>query len=400
MANAKKEPRVPIYKQIKDELSREIAQANRPPNSPFLSENEAIERFKVSRVTVRQAFELLEQEGYIYRVQGKGSFIGPHDIIPTKIVAFLGTCILSSGIESVLLRSIEDYLDKNNYNLITCNTNNNFAKTTSYIKRLIRNKVDAIIYICVLSDQEYNKNTELIDYLRNNGIPVVLVDRYVEDLKDSVFIVTPDNVRGAQAMTTHLASIGHARIGMLVGMNCSSVDERIAGYRQSLDENGLEFRPEFIKRVTSYDDYKVAAMQFLMMKDAPTAIFCANDDMACRLIEAFADFNINVPENIAVVGFGDHHNFQTSRPVHLTTVRVPLWEEGKLAASIVVDILQGRDITPTHIQVPCELVIRETCGIKQVGKKLAQLRQAHHDLSPVEPSQNPEFAKDVAPTES
>jgi GntR family transcriptional regulator of arabinose operon len=371
----KKTPRQPIYRQIKAELAREIEQFNLPPNSPFLSENEAIERFKVSRVTIRQAFELLEQEGFIYRMQGKGSFIGPHDAKPTKTVAFIATCILSNGVESVLLRSIEDYLDQRNYNLIICNTSNSFEKTENYIKRLIRNNVDAIIYVCVLAEQGNEKNADLINFIRNNGIPVVLVDRYVSEVKDKVSIVTPDNYTGAYAMTEHLISLGHTRIGICASVpQTSPVLDKLAGFKQCLADHGLEFQPELVKLVLSDDDYNVVAMQFHMMKDAPSAVFALWDDLAYHLIEAFKSFNVNVPDDIAVVGFDDYSIFKPNFPVHLTTVRVPLWEEGKLAASIVVELLQGRELTPTHVKVPGELVIRETCGIRNVGRRLAAMK--------------------------
>ena len=378
----KKPAKLPIYKRIHNELAEEIDRLNPQPNTTFLTENKAIERFKVSRVTIRQAFDLLEQDGYIYRVQGKGTFIGPHEAKPSKTAAFIASCILHNGVESVMLRSVEEYLSKNHCNLVICNHNNEFARAENYIKRLIRSGIDAIIYVSIISDAEYEKNADLIRFMLNNNVPVVLIDRYVASLEDRVFIVEADNYRAAYEMTQHLISLGHSRIGMCSGLYCSSVDDRMRGYRQCLEDQQCPWRAEWLKVVRSENDYRAIAMQFRMMREGPTAVFVSCDEMAIRLIEAFRDFDVKVPDEIAVVGFDDFSNYTPSLSVQLTTMRVPLWEEGKLAATMVMDILKNRDIAPTHVRVPCELVIRESCGIKYVGRRLAQMQTHVGSSSP------------------
>lgn len=369
--------RMPLYKKIEQELIEEIENQNPPPNTPFLTENDAIERFGVSRITIRQAFDLLEQRGYIYRVQGKGTFISIREASPTKTVAFLASCILTNGVESTLLRAIEEYIDGHNYNMIICNTNSEFIRTERYLKRLVQSGIDAIVYVCVISDKEYDKNLEYIDFIRNNNIPFVLVDRYIPSAKEGMFIVTPDNFNAAYQMTEHLISIGHEKIGFCTGQYSSAPEERIGGYRKCLQDYQIQFNPEYVKKVTHEDAYKTVATQYSIMKNRPTAIFAICDDAAYELIDAFSLFNIRVPEDIAVVGFDDFA-IRPDRSVNLTTMRVPLWEEGRITASIIVDLLEGREIAPSHIRVPCELVVRDTCGIKLFGRRKLAQTVAHH----------------------
>ena len=365
--------RTPLYESIAHTLRDEIDLADFPPNTPFLSENEAIERFKVSRITVRHAFEILEQEGYIYRVQGKGSFVGPHTARPTKTVAYIATCIMNSGVENMLLRSIEDVMDRNNYNLIICNNSNNFDKTENYLKRLIRNQVDAVVFIALISETHYERNAELVRFATNNGVPVVMVDRYCESLREEIRGVTPDNYGGAYQMGSHLIDLGHRRMGVLRGWWCSSARERFDGFAAALAEHGLKIDPEHIKVDEAPNAMGIVAMQYAMMKDRPTAVFALNDYMAVRLVQAFESYGLSVPRDIAVVGFDD---FDTdSCPVPLTTVRAPLWEEGQMAASLVVDILRGRPVKPVIIRVPVQLVIRESCGIKHLAKTATRLEE-------------------------
>ncbi len=101
-----------------------------------------------------------------------------------------------------------------------------------------------------------------------------------------------------------------------------------------------------------------------MMQDRPTAIVCLSDGPACQLIEALTQIQIRVPEDIAVVGFNDYADECVPVPVPLTTVRVPLRQEGRMAAAIMLDLMEKRAAAPARITVPCELVVRESCGVR------------------------------------
>ena len=361
----KKKEHQPLYKKIKAELGREIQHKQYPPNTPFLTENEAIERFGVSRVTVRQAFDLLEQEGYIYRVQGKGSFISALETQPVKTVAFLATCIMSNGVESVLLRSVEDYLDRQNISLIICNNSNRFDKTQRYLERLVRSGVDGVIYVSVLAE-DYERNAPLIQFLSNHDIPVVLLDRYLPSLYDKSYIVTPDNYAGGYALTRHLISLGHKRIGFCFGGGQSSTNDRFKGYEKCMQDHQLPLEPQYLKTIQCEEDYRIAAMQWKMMPQPLTAVFAQWDDIAYHLADALREFGVQVPGEMAVVGFDDYSIFKPKQPLALTTVHVPLWDEGQLAASMMVELIRAeRPLAPTHVKVPCELVIRESCGMRR-----------------------------------
>ncbi len=354
----------PKYQIIKNAMVKEITENNLAPNTPYLTENQAIERFNASRITIRKALDLLEQDGLIYRVQGKGGFIAPHNARPQKSIAFLGTCIVTNGVESVLLRAIEEYVDMQNYNMLVCNTNNDFNRAERYLQRLIKSKIDAIVYMSILSDQEYDKNAHFIRYMQNNGISCVQIDRYVDSIPSSeVFAITPDNYQGGYQITEHLISLGHTRIGFCGGMRSSSQDDRIAGYQQCLRDHGIEPNNDLIRRSLTEDDMPVVARRFMMIKDRPTAIFVICDEMAYRLIDSFTTQGVRVPTDMAVVGFDDFA-MNVGHSIGLTTMHVPLWEEGVLAASVLVDLLEGRQIVPCHIKVPCTLVVRESCGAR------------------------------------
>lgn len=356
--------KLPAYKQIRLELVTEIDQRNPAPNSPYYSEKDIIERFGVSRVTVRQALELMEQDGYIYRVQGKGTFIGSLETKPAKTVAFVATCILKNEGEAVLLRSVEDTLNRQNYNLIICNTNNDFIKTERYLRRLIKARIDAIIYICAAAEGDYARNAQLVNYIVNSEVPCVMLDRMVEPTAQPVYAVTADNARGAAQLTEHLIALGHTRIGFCAAEESSSTRERLEGYRQCLAAHGLPAPRDYVKHMHSPDEHQVVAMQYMMLAERPTAIVAAHDPMALGLKEGFTALGVKVPGEMAIVGFED----SGAGPSALTMWRVPLWEMGKLAASLAADLLQGKAVAPCQIRIPGELVIRDGCGVKCAGR--------------------------------
>ncbi|MCZ7672215.1 MAG: substrate-binding domain-containing protein [Chloroflexi bacterium] len=93
----------------------------------------------------------------------------------------------------------------------------------------------------------------------------------------------------------------------------------------------------------------------------PDAVFVASDGMAFSALRALHTARVNVPDDIAVVGFDDLP-FATSTHPSLTTVRQPIRRIGAMAAEILLDIIQTGTEPPRRIILPTELVIRQSCG--------------------------------------
>lgn len=192
-------------------------------------------------------------------------------------------------------------------------------------------------------------------------LPTVLLNCYVADR--SLLSVVPAEVRGGRTATRRLVQAGHRRIGLIEGealMDASR--DRLKGYRQALAEAAIPFDPELVRPGNWEPSAGYEQARALMaLARPPTAIFCANDLMALGCLEALKELGLRIPEDIAVIGYDDREIAQFMRPP-LTTVLLPHFEMGTLAAEYLIE----RNVRPRGRQlqtkVDCPLVERRTVG--------------------------------------
>lgn len=180
---------------------------------------------------------------------------------------------------------------------------------------------------------------------------------------DRQMIVTHDQ-KGARLVALHLANLGHTRIGFIAGLKeFLSASERHAGFSDGLAECGLSLSEDYIVRGDfTFRSGVKAAEKLLSMKNRPTAIFAANDEMAAGALLAIRMAGLRAPDNISVVGFDDFHIAETVWP-RLTTIHSPTRKIGQMAANL---LLNKNTSDPVSFKVPePELVIRESSGPAQ-----------------------------------
>jgi LacI family transcriptional regulator len=174
-----------------------------------------------------------------------------------------------------------------------------------------------------------------------------------------------DNVGGATAMTRHLLSLGHRRIGFIRGAARNvDADERRRGYRNALRAARVERDPllEVDGDFTEAGGYRAAkALARLPAAQRPTAIFAANDSMAIGALSAAHDAGLAVPDEIAITGFDDIPIAQYTSPP-LTSVRVPIIELGERATERLVQQLAGDRRRAGSEILATTLVVRQSCG--------------------------------------
>lgn len=188
-----------------------------------------------------------------------------------------------------------------------------------------------------------------------------------------------DNTTGAYMAVRHLLRLGHRRIAHIKGPAEYLVSyARYQGYCQALLEAGLFPDAELILEGNFLppSGRTCASKLFeLPLEKRPTAIFAASDQMAYGVLTAAEEYGLSVPGDIALVGFdGDRPSTYTRPP--LTTVRQPYFEMGQRGVALLLSLLHQPDSLnneihrqatlsqqqPIHIQLPAELVVRESCG--------------------------------------
>jgi LacI family transcriptional regulator len=203
-------------------------------------------------------------------------------------------------------------------------------------------------------------NTRLVDQppasLRT---PTVLLNCHVAN--GALPSIVPGEVAGGHAATDVLLRAGHRRIGYINGeASMEASRHRLRGYRQALATADLPFDPELVRDgnwqpLSGYE----ATRALMSLAAPPSAIFCANDLMAVGCYEALRELGLRIPEDVAVMGYDDRELAQHLHPP-LTTVLLPHFEMGSIAAEILLDAAAGSPARPRQIKVECPIIMRKS----------------------------------------
>ncbi len=179
----------------------------------------------------------------------------------------------------------------------------------------------------------------------------------------NISTINADDVAGGKLGTQHLIDLGHRRIAYLCGSSSvsTSVPRRI-GYLSALREHGIEASSELI--LDSGFDWRdgydsMAALLELPREKRPTAVFAANDLCADGVLRLLRERGLSVPDDISVVGYDDTWYAEMTGP-KLTSVHMPIYEMGVLAAQVLIAIVRGEEAPPTQHLLPVHLTVRES----------------------------------------
>jgi LacI family transcriptional regulator len=197
--------------------------------------------------------------------------------------------------------------------------------------------------------------------MQQRRFPFVLIDH--QGTGQDCPAVGAMNWSGGYNATEYLISLGHKRIGFITGsMDLGCAVDRLAGYRSALKTNHIP-EDEALIYEGNFDqpDGYVGASALLDLTDPPTAIFASNDVMAMGVMDAVRNRGLRVPEDISVVGFDDIPQASLVRPA-LTTINQPLEKMGRVATQVLLSMLENPEKETTRIELPTQLVIRDSCG--------------------------------------
>lgn len=201
--------------------------------------------------------------------------------------------------------------------------------------------------------------------MAGRGLAISLIERNFAD--PSIPCVTSDNKNGARLAVEHLLSLGHRRIGLITGnLHYQTAIERLEGYKETLVKHGIEVEDELIAiGLYTHRSGRQAMRQLLALPQPPTAVFACNDMMAMGAISAIGEAGLNVPDDVALVGYDDIVLANMMHP-RLTTIKQPLHEMGFLAAQGLIERMRlGSRAAPFKKVLPVELVIRRSCGAQK-----------------------------------
>jgi DNA-binding LacI/PurR family transcriptional regulator len=254
------------------------------------------------------------------------------------------------------LRGIENSLAESEYDLTIYNVETLERKARLLQEIPHRARVDGVIIIA-LSPRE-----EDLPLLSQADVPVVLVDSNHPSL-DIFNRVVVDDVEGGYIATKHLIDLGHRRIGYISDplenpFNFTSSLFRYRGYIRALKEAGIAFRSDYHGQ-GEHGRFEACrlALNMLSLPDRPTAIFAASDTQAMGVMEAARDLNLQIPEDLSIVGYDD---IEVAEYLDLTTIRQLLFESGQRGVELLLDAVENPSRGPVCEKLPTELIVRQT----------------------------------------
>lgn len=233
------------------------------------------------------------------------------------------------------------------------NTGHNPEIEESAVEMMLGHRVEGIIYAAM-----FHRVVE--PPANSREAPVVLLDCYSED--GSWASVVPDEVSGGHTATEVLLAKGHERVGFInLPPGVPAMIGRLEGYKQALEAHGVAFDASLV----SYGDGTAScgyryAVELLRASNPPTAIFCANDQMAMGAYEALKEFGLRIPDDVAVVGFDNQELIAAQLRPPLSTVALPHYEMGRWAVNYLIAQAGRRETRPVRHYPGCVYVERES----------------------------------------
>ncbi|MGW1023168.1 LacI family DNA-binding transcriptional regulator [Streptomyces sp. NPDC002577] len=299
-----------------------------------------------SEDTRRRVMEVAARLGYQPNVSARNLKAGR-----TGLVGLIALDLTSQyGLE--ILRGVADELASAEQELLVNATYQDAAREKERVEFLGRGLVDGVLMIApVLED-------ETVEALRRRNLPCVVIDPRRLDVPLPRLSV--DNYHGMRLGVQHLIDLGHTRIAYIRGEeDLESTSIRFQGFQDAMRLAGLEVD----KRLVASCDFSYACgfrtASRLITEHRPTAIVAGADLMALGAIDAARSHGLDVPTDFSVLGFDDLPQAAQSFP-GLTTVRQPLHDMGQKAARALLSIIEGQQLLMEHMQVPTNLVVRNS----------------------------------------
>ncbi|RAW00879.1 LacI family DNA-binding transcriptional regulator [Pseudochryseolinea flava] len=277
---------------------------------------------------------------------GKSNILGV--IIPVADRNFFGS----------IVRGIEEIANHANYQVMICQTYEDPKKEAAAVQALMNSRVDGIIASLSKNTLDFSHFNKVID----EGIPLVLFDRYNDQLEISHVVI--DDYQGAYKAVVHLIQQGCRRIAHFTNVQKISIyRERLRGYKAALQDYNIPFVPDYvIESDMQLLDGRRSMEKLLTLQEIPDGIFSSSDLGAMGALQVCKENNINIPQQIAIIGFSNEPFTMFSDPP-LTSVDQHCKRMGNIASDIFLEEtkLSGTEkFIPKKVVLMPELVIRKS----------------------------------------
>ena len=365
------EPHAPKYRQVFENLSREILSGKYQPGQKFPSEAALVQQFRTSRITIGRALRDLTQRGLVERIAGSGTYVRqPHASGDGLLFGLLIPDLGQTEIFEPICQGIAGAPQAARHALLWGHHDPAHAapkeQALALCDQFIERRVSGVFFAPLeMAAQARETNLSIVSRLEKVRIPIVLLDRCVMPYpsRSRHDLVGIDNRRAAYMATEHLLRLGAPRVSFLAHSGgAPTLEARVAGFREALLGNGVDLQRGPIYRVDAITEESIRA--FLNQDSRGDGFVCANDRTAGQLMRVLLAAGYRLPQDIRIVGIDDVE-YASLLPVPLTTVHQPCREIGEAAMAAMLSRIEQPGMLVRDILIDCRLVVRESSGVKQ-----------------------------------
>ena len=242
-----------------------------------------------------------------------------------------------------IVQGIQHTMSSSGKTLMIADTDGVSDQVPHLIRTFLQHRVEGIIYVA-----DHHKQVTLPKV--PDGFPIVLANCFDPEGHPCVL---PDDKQGQKGLVAKLIQSGHRRIGFLtLDRTLVATGLRYRGYREALAEADIPYADELV--TMGYEEGQERESQILMqalnrllsLEEPPTVICCGNDEMALRLYGLLRSRGIRVPEDISVAGYDNYRVIAETLFPPLTTVELPYFTMGQIAAQHLLVLTSEQDTKP------------------------------------------------------
>ncbi len=274
----------------------------------------------------------------------------------TKTIGIIVPELISSFYPTVMAGAQEEAA-KQGFSVLTASCNESYETEVANSKVMLANCVDGVLVSITKETIDYD---HWMTFYRR-GIPIVFFDRVCGEMMVPKVVVS--DYESSFNAVSHLIASGRKRIAHLTGPNQLLImQKRLNGYRAALNKHGLLLDENLVVDTDLNPADVRMQLKYLLEQQQPVdAIFAANDTIAIEVVQVLKRMNKRIPEDIAVVGFGDHYGSAFADPA-LTTIALPNREIGKTAMSLLFSLMDKEPASwkPITRILDGELVVRQS----------------------------------------
>lgn len=237
---------------------------------------------------------------------------------------------------STVLSGIEKVATEKGFNIIICQSIEEYSKEVSAAKTLYQKQVDGLLVSVAYNSFNYD---HFLPFIKKK-IPLLFFDRTIDFNECSKIII--DNFQAGYIATKHLLDLGRDKIIHVTGnLNRNVYQDRLGGYKKALIEKGIEPNPNFLFETDLSSEASTKVVKKLLENSVDfDAAFITNDFCAAAFSVELNKNGITVPEQVAIVGFNNDPVSELVVP-NLTTINYPGYVMGEMSANLLIDHING-----------------------------------------------------------